>query len=317
MSGMDKCLKIAVTGANGFIGTRTIEHLLLATDCTVKAGVRSFSKLARLAELPPRKLSFHQCDTNDLGSLGDLIRDCDVVIHCAYGCDGSETERWKTTVNGAENLVLAAKASSVRRIVHLGTAAVCDTKGLSAFDEDSPLIDASGESYESAKLVSEQIVLASGIESVSIRPTIVYGPWGKDWTAVPLRRLMAGVEGLPEGLSGGACNLIYIDDLADALLECCWRDVSGPLLLSSGEPLTWGEFYDAFRQLLPNSCPRPDAPRIEAWEAELYSGNARADIRKAIGTIGFSPSVPFKEGMPIVGSWAGWLGLVPNPSPVP
>lgn len=306
--------RIAVTGANGFIGARTVEYLALATGARVHACVRGFHSLGRLAELPQERLSFHRADVLDGDAVRAALAGCDTVVHCAYGSEGDDERRWAVTVEGTRTVARAAAHAGARRFVHLGTAAVHDTAGRAVLDESTPLLDPGDRGYEAAKRAADEAVAASGLDAVILRPTVVYGPWGKDWTATPLARLARGVAGLPTGAGGGACNAVYVDDVARAVVLACDRPATGPLLVAGDEAVTWGRFYDAFRALLPETG-APGGERVEPWEEALYADRARADTSAARRALGYAPRVSFGQGMERVAHWAAWYGLIlPRPA---
>jgi nucleoside-diphosphate-sugar epimerase len=305
--------RIAVTGASGFIGGRTVEYLVLGTGAEIRAGVRSFHTLGRLAELPQDRLSFPRLDVLDPDGVRAALDGCDTVVHCAYGSDGDDERRWATTVDGTRTVVRAAEAAGVRRLVHLGTAAVHDSAGREVLDESTPLLDPGDRGYEAAKQAADEVVAASSLDWVILRPTVVYGPWGQDWTATALARVARGVAGLPAGDEGGVCNAVYVDDVVRAILLACERPAAGALVVAADEPVSWGRFYDAFRALLP-APPPPGDEAVEAWEAALYRDRARADIGAAGRALGYVPRFSFDRGMARVAAWAAWRGLVAAPA---
>jgi nucleoside-diphosphate-sugar epimerase len=299
---------VAVVGASGFIGTRIVEHLVLATAGRVRAVLRSFSQLSRLSELPQDRLAFIKADLLDRWALERAFVDCDTVIDCSYGSHGPAEQQWQTTIEGARNLVHAVRTAGVSRLVHLSSAAILDVRGRDVFDDDCPKVNAPFPSYENAKRVAEEIVLAAGIKSVTLRPTVVYGPWGRDWTLSILQRLSAGGRGLPSsrnGAGGGISNAVYVDDVVSAVLRACAASAEGPVLVGPAEVVSWGEFYDAFRNLVPESDFA--SALVAEWEQSLYAQRARADIRRAQRVLSYEPQVSFVEGMRRVASWYRWF----------
>jgi nucleoside-diphosphate-sugar epimerase len=295
---------IAVTGATGFIGARIVEYLTLAGGASVRCLVRSYSRLNRLAELPQDKLTFHRADLLDEVALHGVFAGSDAVVHCAFGNDGTAEQQWRITVDGTHAVVKVARALNVARCVYLSTAAIQDPGSSLVFDEETPRLAAPPGSYEAAKAVAENLVLDLRPDAVVLRPTVVYGPWGRDWTMVPLRRLAAGVR-LPSGADTGLSNAVFVDDVARAAVRACVSAASGPLIIASDEPVTWGRFYDAFRALLP-AASVGTATEIEDWERSLYSSPGRARIDRARASLGYEPRVSFAAGMERVGAWARW-----------
>jgi 2-alkyl-3-oxoalkanoate reductase len=307
---------VAVVGASGFIGNRTVEHLVLGSTVQVRAVLRSFSQMSRLSELPQQRLAFAKADLCDAAALARAFAGCDVVIDCSYGSHGPAEQQWRTTVEGARNVVQAVRAAGVARLVHLSSAAVLDVSGRDVFDDDCPKCDAAFPSYENAKCVAEDIILGSGANAMVLRPTVVYGPWGRDWTLSILRRLSNGGRELPSrdmGMDGGTSNAVYVDDVVSAILRASMVGAQGTALIGPAERVSWGEFYDRFRSLVPNSDRAPAT--VDDWERSLYAVQARADIGRARRILDYEPQIFFAEGMRRVANWYRWFAGDAESSP--
>jgi predicted dehydrogenase/nucleoside-diphosphate-sugar epimerase len=311
-------MRVAVTGATGFIGGRLVERLLLESSATVGAVVRSYSGLARLSVLPEDRLRFHRADLADPSSdLAAVLADCDVLFHCAHGNRGDTEERWRATTEGTRAVAEACAAAGVRRLVHLSTVAVYDGGDREMFDETAPYVELRpGDlGYDQAKIVAERVLreIASDLEVVILQPTVVYGPWGGRWTTIALERLPADAAALPTASEpGGVCNAVYVDDVVSAaLLAATISEANGERFLVSGTPTTWGAFYDAFRGMVGVPPPaRPTLENLPSWEQELYAGRATASTRHAREVLGYLPAVDLQRGMSLVESWADWSGLI-------
>jgi predicted dehydrogenase/nucleoside-diphosphate-sugar epimerase len=311
-------MRVAVTGATGFIGGRLVERLLLESSATVDAVVRSYSGLARLSILPEDRLRFHRADLADPSSdLAAALTDCDVLFHCAHGNRGDTEERWRATTEGTRAVVQACAAAGVRRLVHLSTVAVYDVGDREIFDETAPYVELRlGDlEYDQAKVAAERALfeIDSDLEVVVLQPTVVYGPWGGRWTTLAVERLPADAAALPTASEpGGTCNAVYVDDVVSAaFLAAAVPEAGGGRFLVSGTPTTWGAFYDAFRQMVGTPPPvRPALEELPSWERELYASRATASTRKARDVLGFSPEVDLERGMRLVEAWADWSGLI-------
>ncbi|WP_062650039.1 NAD-dependent epimerase/dehydratase family protein [Streptomyces maremycinicus] len=308
--------RVAVTGASGFIGARVVERLVLETGGKVRALVRGFGRVARLSVLPQERLGFRIADLDRPESLEEALRDCDLVVHCAFGNRGGEEPRWRTTVDGTAHLLAAAKRAGVRRLVHISTVDVYDTTGLTRFDEDSPGLaaDPADREYEQQKAAAERLVLAAhgdGPAMTVLQPGVVYGPWGGQWTTAQLTRPAAEFEALPAAGAPGVCNAVYVDDVADAAVAALTAPrVAGERFLLNGPgTVGWGDFFDRVRDLrgLPAPAGAPSAGVVPDWELALYSGRAHADAARAATALG-APRVTFQDGMDLTARWARWAG---------
>ncbi|MFH8344352.1 NAD-dependent epimerase/dehydratase family protein [Streptomyces sp. NPDC018045] len=309
---------IAVTGASGFIGGRVVERLVLGTDAHVRPVVRGFGRVARLSVLPQERMAFRGADLLDVESLRAAFEGCDTVVHCGFGSAGDEAARWAATVDGTANVLAAAKAAGVRRVVHLSTIDVYDTTSAPEVTEATAYRaeDASDREYEQQKLAAEKAVIAAhgdGIETVVLQPGVVYGPWGGQWTGAQLDRPAGDFAVLP-GRDGGVCNAVYVDDVVDAVLlaAASERAAGERFLIGNEEEVDWGRFFDAFRDMRRlDGQPGGAGGEVPDWELELYRCPARARFDKARDLLGFRAAVDFAEGIALTARWAQWAGRVP------
>ncbi|OKK06181.1 hypothetical protein AMK26_08950 [Streptomyces sp. CB03234] len=312
---------VAVTGASGFIGGRVVERLALGTRAQVRPVVRGFGRAARLSVLPQDRLEFRQADLLGTDGLRAAFEGCDTVVHCAFGSAGDEADRWAASVEGTANVLAAARAAGVRRVVHLSTIDVYDPAATGELTEESPArpADPADREYEQQKLAAERLVLdAHGpdLETVVLQPGVVYGPWGGQWTTAQLRRAEGDFAALPTGEDSGVCNAVYVDDLVDAVLLAVGEDAAAGqrFLIGNGEALGWGRFFDAIRSLrgLGEPAGQCAGDPVPDWELELYRSTARARYDKAERLLGFTARTPFAEGVELSGQWAAWARQVPE-----
>lgn len=215
---------IVVTGANGFVG-RAVCRLALAAGHTVTALVRRPNGC-----IPGVREWVHDTpdfDGLDLAWPDDLDTDC--VIHLAARVHVMRDESWNpdtafdaTNVTGTLRVAEAARAHGVRRIVFASS-----VKAVGERDTGAPLAedvtpdpqDAYGRSKLRAERQLSQFGETAGLDVVIVRPPLVYGP---DVRANFLRMLDAVSRGtpLPLGAIAARRSLVYVDNLADALLLC-------------------------------------------------------------------------------------------------
>ncbi len=239
--------KVLVTGATGFIGGRLVERLVLEHGAEVRALVRNLAGAGRLARFPLRVL---HGDVTNPSDLKEAIQGCEVVFHCAYGTSGSQKHRAWVNVEGTRQVLAAARAAGVARIVYLSTLMVYGRTADGDLDETAPR-RRFGNPYSDSKLAAERIALASGLPVAVLQPTAVYGPYGGVWTEAVLRTLRTGRQILVDG-GRGLANAVYVDDLVSAMLLAAVKEgaVGEAFLISGEEPVTWKEMFGRFERML-------------------------------------------------------------------
>ncbi|MBD9438074.1 NAD-dependent epimerase/dehydratase family protein [Pseudoxanthomonas sp. PXM03] len=233
--------KILVTGATGFIGSRLCELLSLEYRLPYRALVRDFSRAVRIARLDTELVAG---DMLDAASLARAVEGCDAVVNLAHGDD--ESARTQVT-----QLIEACTRAGVRRFVHISSMAVHGpSPQLDVLTEATAPIQRWNEAYSDAKAASEAVVVAAGkrgaLETVVLRPTIVYGPYSFFVTPI-VQDARAGRISLIDG-GRGICNAVYVDDVCEAIMAALERDdaVGAAFLINGDTRMTWGDFITTF-----------------------------------------------------------------------
>ena len=153
-------MRIAVTGANGYVGRNLIGLLLADTPGSqIRAVVRSVRRA--LAELPAADLDVRAADVTKAESLRGAFDGCEAVVHTVAIPTGSASALDAVNVQGTRNVVAEAERAGVRRLVHMS------------------ILGADAESefpYLRSKGLGERVVTASPVPSVALRPSILFGP---------------------------------------------------------------------------------------------------------------------------------------------
>jgi nucleoside-diphosphate-sugar epimerase len=160
----------------------------------------------------------------------DALQDIDVVIHLAARVHVMKessadplSEFIKVNLNGTENLARQAARAGVKRLVYVSSIKVNgeETLGGHSYTElDTP---APQDPYGISKWQAEQALLRiaqeTGLEIVIVRPPLVYGPGVKGNFVSLLAAIDKGIP-LPLGGAHNARSLVYVGNLADALIAC-------------------------------------------------------------------------------------------------
>jgi UDP-glucose 4-epimerase len=215
---------VAVTGANGFVG-RALSRLLSSQGHRVVGLVRSGHDAADGIH---EKVLVGDDFAGLEAAWPEELR-CDGVVHLAARVhvvgDASEQSLSvyrSTNVSGSLRVAKAARRAGAQRFVFVSSIkAIAETgRGHALKESDLP---EPGDAYGISKLEAERALLEygreSGLEVVIVRPPLVYGP-GVKANFFSLMRAIANRVPLPLGAVGARRSLLFVDNLADALMHC-------------------------------------------------------------------------------------------------
>jgi len=216
--------KILVTGAGGFIGFSLCRYLV-ARGCVVYAVLRDARQLHELGSQVKPVVIDDLCKVRDWQ---EMLAGIDAVVHLAgyvheRAGNLSEKARLQCTrlnVDVTRRLATAASSAGVKRFLYVSSVKV---HGETSNHNESvtEYIDLHPEgSYAKSKLLAEnllrEIESKTGMETVIVRPPLVYGPGVK----ANFLRLMKLVEkGIPLPLAAvdNRRSFIYLENLVDVL----------------------------------------------------------------------------------------------------
>jgi UDP-glucose 4-epimerase len=305
--------KYLVTGAAGFIG-RSIAAALLAGGESVR-GIDNFitGKHANLVGL--EAMEFIDGDLTDPADCAKACSGVEIVFHEAAlasvprsVADPAATNR--NCVDATLNLLVAARAAGVRRVVYAGSSSVYgDTPTLPKHEEmlPNPITP-----YAVAKLAGEHYLRAFtrvyGLETVTLRYFNVFGPYQDPTShysgvlAIFCRRMLAGEQPTIYGDGEQSRDFTYIDNVVAANLLAASapaEKVSGLTMnLATGAAVTLNRVFEILCGLT--------GYRGKPAYAEPRAGDIRhslADIRLAGESLGYNPRVDFPEGLRRTVEW--------------
>lgn len=302
-----------MTGADGFIGRHVCARLER----------RGFA-VTRAVRRPPARAAGDTVATGDLAEcepLPDLIVGHDAAIHLAGRAHVlRETSAdvhaafQRANVDATVRLANAAAAAGLRRFVFVSSIGVlgrCSDQPLTERDAPAPV-----EPYAESKLRAEralaEIARRTALQTVVLRPTLVYGPHCPGNMA-RLARLVARGWPLPFAGFTSRRSLIGVDNLA-ALIEIALTHPAAAgetFLAADGEDVSLPELV---RHLAEGLGVRarlfwfpPRALGLGArWLGqraafEKLTASLRVDVSKARTLLGWSPEVSVAAGLRATG----------------
>lgn len=314
-------MRVLVTGATGFTGGH-LARALRARGHEVTAMVRSTGGAARIREDGFRAV------VGDLArpaTLPDAVRaGYDVIYNIAalYREAGLVDSVYRqVNATGVGQLIEAAAAAGVRRVVHCSTVGVHGDVEHPPANEDAPLRP--GDIYQVSKVEGEQIArdaaARTGVEVVIARPSGIYGPGDRR-----LLKLFRGVARRRFVILGDGkifYHLTYIDDLVEGFRLC--GEVPGAAgrtyILAGGEvPLlndltamiaeeahvppptlhlpVW-PFWFAGAACETICAPLGIEPPIYRRRVDFFTKSRAFDISRARAELGYAPRVDLRQGI--------------------
>ena len=234
-------MKYLVTGASGFVGFALLERLKLNGDTVVEVGRRQSGSDAGC---------FFQINDFSADTLfTEALSGCDVVIHLAArvhvmhdSADDPLAAFQAVNLHGTVNLARQAARAGVRRFVYVSSIKVngeytCG-QPFTELDEPKPQ-DPYAVSKWQAEQALHQIGRETGMEIVIVRPPLVYGP-GVKANFYSLMKLVSKRLPLPLGAIRNRRSMIYVGNLADALITCATHPAAAgqTYLVSDGEDVS-------------------------------------------------------------------------------
>ena len=307
---------VLVTGAAGFVGSNLVRHLV-EHGHRVRAMVRRREQAVGLPDV-----EIVEADLREPASLRRAVRGVAGIHHIASifrqaGLPASEFAA--ANVEGVRNLLDAAIAAGVRRVVHCSTVGVLGDIAAPPADESTPYNP--GDVYQASKMQGEQLALeyfrSGRIPGVVIRPAMVYGPG--DTRTFKLFRMIAAGRFFYVGSGQTLMHFVDVRDLARAFeLAMARTDRSGEVYIATGrEAVPLRELADFSADYLRVRRPRLHLPvrpmqllgsAVEAVctplripppifrrRVDFYTKNRAFSGEKAARELGFAVTRPFQQ----------------------
>lgn len=216
-------MRVAVTGANGFVGRTLLARLRGRHDVRALISKRTGAE----RELPDAGagVEVRRVDVREAETLRGAFDGREAVVHTVAIPTERRQRFAEVNVGGVANVVAEARRAAVGRLVHIAAIGA---------DPASPY------PYLRSKGQGQEIVTGSGIPHVVLRPSLLFGK-GDDFfprLAFSLRFPIVPVPG--DGKS--RFQPLHVDDLAQALVAALERPaIAGVFEVGGPEPATYDE----------------------------------------------------------------------------
>jgi 2-alkyl-3-oxoalkanoate reductase len=317
-------MRIAVTGASGFVGGAIARWLAACGHTVFSYGRRSETELS--SPLP----NYSVWDVNDTPADQPPV---DAAVHCAahVGQWGDEAIYRRTNVEGTRRVL--ERFRDVQRLVHVSTSSVYrpDLPKV-RLAEDAPIGGAEQglTAYARTKAEAETVVRDSGVPAIILRPHIVYGPgdttlWPRvvaarrlGWLPVPgdgsnrvsvthvLNLAHAVEQALSASCASGTFNVTDGEDVpVDTLLRTMLgRHGMSVRIVYIPRAVAWTVAVASER--LWGVAGAAHEPRLTRYVVQNLADECTLDVTRARTMLGYSPRWTYRDG-PLIEPAMAWM----------
>ncbi len=210
-------LKIVVTGGAGFLGY----HINLKIDKIAEAKNTTFFDIAEFpkGEYNP-EINCIYGDVRDQNQMDEMMKDVDVVIHCAAALPlWKKKDIFETNVDGTRNVLESSLKNNVNRVIHISSTAVYGVPDVHPLYEYHNRVGVGpyGESKVQAEEVCEEY-RAKGLPIAILRPKSFIGTARLGVFQILYDWVESGVKIPIIGNGKNRYQLFEVEDLVDAIL---------------------------------------------------------------------------------------------------
>ncbi len=321
-------MKVAVTGAGGYLG-RALVYRLLASGFEPFAIVK---KESDALEYEGKGINSVCRDLSVENDYNGLLDGCKALVHCAaLRRDYGRWEDFKRTNIDITRLVMeCALNKKLEKIIHISTASIYgNDRSHYGTDEEADYGQRVVDYYTRSKIEADKIV--SGLikykdfPGVILRPGYIWGPGGQTIIPFIVERLRSGRLVLVED-GENLLSLTFIDNVVDAIMLALKnKEATGRIFnITDGSKVTSKRFINDIMSVLGidvklKAVPYPLIYSM-AYLLERYYGAARKstpppytrfaarflkysavfDISRAIYDLGYQPKISYKAGMTFI-----------------
>jgi NDP-hexose 4,6-dehydratase len=304
---------VAVTGAEGFIGSHLVEALV-RRGYRVRAMVlynmwSSGSWLDTLDSGIREQADIMFGDVRDPASARELVEGAQVVYHLA--AIGSVPYSYRaprsfvdTNTIGTLHILEAVRACRTPRLVHTSTSETYGTARTVPISEAHPLQAQSP--YAASKIAADKLVesyhLSFGVPAVTLRPFNTFGPRQSTRAVIPqvITQLASGSRQLKLGALDPTRDFSYVTDTVQAFIELGEAPASAVLgelfNCGPGEDIAIGKLAARIAELMGVQADiLEDAQRLRPKDSEVMQ--LVCDASKLRDRTGWRPRVSRDEGL--------------------
>jgi UDP-glucose 4-epimerase len=300
-------MKALVTGGAGFIGSNLVDALVARGNEVTVIDDLSTGKRSNLERAIANGATLEAVDIRYAEAVSDVVARTqpEVIFHLAAQIDvrksvADPAADARINVEGTVNVLKAAQAQGVRRVVNTSTGGAIYGEGRQIpAPEDHP--SAPEAPYGLSKWCAEQyceiFTRLHGLSTVSLRYGNVYGPRQDPLGEAGVIAIFCG-----KALDGGKATIfgsgeqtrdyVFVDDVVDANLRAAEAEATGPINIGLGQEKSVLDIAEVLSGLVENGFQPDQAPERPGEVQHIALDPSRA--REALG---WEAKVELDEGL--------------------
>ncbi len=249
-----------VTGATGFVGLNLVQRLM-AEGWDVTAFHRPTSDLTFLNRFGPRLTVGEITDRASL--LAAIPQGTDILFHVAGNTSmwrQHNAEQTRDNVEGTRNVVEAAKAKGVRRLIVTSSISAYGGVSGEVTEETPSRAERSNVNYERTKWQAQEIARAAvgdGLEVVILQPGAIMGAYDiGTWS----RMFIMVRDGKLPGVPPAPLSFAHVREVVGAHIAAADKGENGAQYILAGENRSMLALVNEIGHLLGKSTPKKSLP---------------------------------------------------------
>ncbi len=305
--------RIAVIGGAGFIGSHIVDQLLkepvrevVVVDNFVRGTRNNLSEA-----LKDPRVRLVEGSITDRPLMEDVLKDVDGLFLLAalwlFECVHEPRKAMEVNVDGTWNVIEAARAAGVKRIVYSSSASVYGDALSLPMTEEHPFNNRT--MYGATKIAGEQFLRANfeqhKLPYVALRYMNVYGPrmdYKGTYVSVIMKvldKLDAGERPVVFGDGSQAYDFVHVADVARANLLSMKSDVADESFnVGTGVQTTINELVTQLLDITGSKLTIDYRPN-----EQMFVTNRVGSTEKATRLLGFEARTPLSDGLRSVVEW--------------
>jgi UDP-glucuronate 4-epimerase len=328
-------MKILVTGAAGFIGSRLSEKLLARGDEII--GVDNLNdyydvslKMARLARIETHPaFTFYKLDIADRAGMEELFRSerPQRVVHLAaqagvrYSLENPHAYI-EANIVGTTNILEGCRHNEIEHLVYASSSSVYGANTnmpFSVHDNIDHPVSLYAATKKANELMAHTYSHLYGLPTTGLRFFTVYGPWGRPDMSLFLftRKILAGEPIDVFNFGNHRRDFTYVDDIVSGIIGSLdsvaapnpdWdSDKPDPATskapyriynIGNNSPVELMDFIGALEDCLGIKAIKNMLPLQPGDVPDTY-----ADVTALVEDVGYRPATPIRQGIENFVSW--------------